>query len=45
MDKLQTEAGAQTKLLRCLRIIARQDWVAVLNPKGAVVGYMQGDGF
>jgi hypothetical protein len=26
-------------------IIARQDWVAVLNPQGAIVGYVQGDGF
>ena len=49
IDKLQTQAGegagAQAKLLRYLPIIARQDWVAVLNPKGAVVGYLQGDGF
>ncbi len=26
-------------------IIARQDWVAVLTPKGEIVGYVQGDGF
>ena len=45
IDKLQTQAGAEAKLLRYLPIIARQDWVAVLNPKGEVVGYMQGDGF
>ena len=45
IDKLQTQAGAEAKQLRYLPIIARQDWVAVLNPKGAVVGYLQGDGF
>jgi hypothetical protein len=26
-------------------IIALQDWVAVLNSQGAIVGYVQGDGF
>jgi hypothetical protein len=45
IDKLQTQAGADAKLLRYLPIIARQDWVAVLNPQGAIVGYVQGDGF
>jgi hypothetical protein len=49
MDKLQTEAGdgagREAKLLRYLPIIARQDWVAVLNPQGAIVGHVQGDGF
>jgi hypothetical protein len=45
IDKLQTQAGAEVKLLRYLPIIARQDWVAVLNPQGAIVGYLQGDGF
>ncbi len=45
IDKLQTQAGADPKLLRYLPIIARQDWVAVLSPKGEIVGYLQGDGF
>ena len=45
IDKLQTQAGTDAKQLRYLPIIARQDWVAVLNPKGAIVEYMQGDGF
>jgi hypothetical protein len=43
IDKLQVAAGQ--KLLRYLPIIARQDWIAVLNSKGEIVGYMQGDGF
>jgi hypothetical protein len=45
IDKLQTQAGADAKQLRYLPIMARQDWVAVLNSQGAVVGYVQGDGF
>ena len=45
IEKLQTQASAEAKLLRYLPIIARQDWVAVLNPKGAIVGYVKGDGF
>jgi hypothetical protein len=32
-------------MLRYLPIIARQDWIAVLNTKGEIVGYIQGDGF
>lgn len=49
IDKLQTQAGESAgraaSQLRYLPIIARQDWVAVLNPQGVVVGYLQGDGF
>ena len=45
IDKLQTQAGTDAKQLRYLPIIARKDWVAVLNPKGEIVGYVQGDGF
>ncbi len=43
IEKLQLAAGQGQ--LRYLPIIARQDWVAVLNPKGEIVGYLQGDGF
>lgn len=45
IDKLQTQVGTDAKQLRYLPIIARQDWVAVLSPKGEIVGYLQGDGF
>jgi hypothetical protein len=45
IDKLLTQAGAAASQLRYLPIIARQDWVAVLNPRGEIVGYIQGDGF
>jgi hypothetical protein len=43
VDKLQIGLGSE--LLRYLPIIARQDWIAVLNPKGEIVGYIKGDGF
>jgi hypothetical protein len=45
VDKLSVPAGADSKQLRYLPIMARQDWVAVLNSAGEVVGYLQGDGF
>ncbi len=45
IDKLQIQAGADAKLLRYLPVVARQDWVAVLIPKGEILGYLQGDGF
>jgi hypothetical protein len=45
IDKLQAQAGSEAKHLRYLPITARQDWVAVLNSQGAIVGYVQGDGF
>lgn len=45
IDKLQAQAGSEAKLLRYLPITARQDWVAVMSQQGAIVGYVQGDGF
>ncbi len=45
IDALNAQAGADAKLLRYLPIVARQDWVAVLNPKGEIISYLQGDGF
>jgi hypothetical protein len=43
IDKLHIAASEGQ--FRYLPIIARQDWVAVLNPKGEIVAYVQGDGF
>jgi hypothetical protein len=51
--KLQAEHGANTVTntaanlarWRYLPVLARQDWVAVLNEQGQIVGYVQGDGF
>lgn len=31
--------------LRCVPVIGRQEWVAVLNKSGAIVGFLKGDGF
>jgi hypothetical protein len=45
IDRLQLAAGAEAKQLRYVPIMARQDWVAVLNSQGAIVGYLKGDGF
>jgi hypothetical protein len=45
INKLVGSAVQGGNQLRYLPIIARQDWIAVLNPQGAVVGYVQGDGF
>jgi hypothetical protein len=51
--KLQTQSAANTATntaaslaqWRYLPVLARQDWVAVLNEHGQIVGYVQGDGF
>jgi hypothetical protein len=45
IDQLRSQSGASTAQLRYLPIIARQDWVAVLDSQGGIVGYLQGDGF
>jgi hypothetical protein len=42
---MEQQWGKQIQELRYLPIIARQDWIAVLNPKGEIVGYIKGDGF
>jgi hypothetical protein len=42
---MDQQLGKQVQELRYLPIIARQDWIAVLNPKGEIVGYIEGDGF
>lgn len=42
---VKAQAGAGADALRYLPVVARQDWVAVLNDKGAIVGYIKGDGF
>jgi hypothetical protein len=45
LDKLTAQSGTRLEQLRYLPVLARQDWVAVLDPKGEIVGYVQGDGF
>jgi hypothetical protein len=38
-------AGSDLTQWRFLPVMARQDWVAVLNAQGQIVGYLRGDGF
>ncbi len=45
IQRLQTTAGAGGPFLRYLPIIARKDWVAVINSEGEILNYLQGDGF
>jgi hypothetical protein len=45
IDKLLLAAGADVKQIRYVPIPARQDWVALLNHKGEILGYVPGDGF
>lgn len=45
VDKLSLVVGVETTQLRYLPIKARQDWIAVLDSKGKIAGYLQGDGF
>lgn len=44
-DAHVADVADAVKQWRYLPIIARKDWVAVLNPQGAIVGYVEGDGF
>ena len=45
VTKIALDSATAEDQLRFLPIMARQDWIAVLNAKGAIVGYIQGDGF
>lgn len=43
--KLALEKGADVAQWLYLPVIARQDWVAVLNKQGQIQGFLKGDGF
>ncbi|TAG35112.1 MAG: pilus assembly protein [Polaromonas sp.] len=43
--KLATEKGADMAQWFYLPVIARQDWVAVLDKQGQIQGFLKGDGF
>lgn len=45
LEAIAKHANAQPKDLKYLPIIARQDWVAVVNAHGKVLGHLKGDGF
>lgn len=44
-NSLTVETHRTIADLRFLPVMARADWVAVLDPSGAVVGFLEGDGF
>ena len=43
--KLATEKGADMAQWFYLPVVARQDWVAVLDKRGQIQGFLRGDGF
>lgn len=42
---LAKEKSGDIKQWMYLPVVARQDWIAVLNDKGAIMGFLKGDGF
>ena len=42
---LSEKSGLDLTQLRFLPVLHKQDWVAVLNPGGDIVGFLPGDGF
>jgi len=44
-QKLAREKGADMAQWLYLPVVARQDWVAVLNQQGQIQGFLKGDGF
>ncbi len=42
---LTDKAGLSLDSLRYLPVIARQEWIALLDDKGRVLGFLQGDGW
>ena len=44
-NELAAKKGADISQLMYLPVIARQDWVAVLNKQGQIQGFLKGDGF
>ena len=44
-EKLAREIGADMAQWMYLPVVARQDWVAILNKEGQIQGFLKGDGF
>jgi hypothetical protein len=42
---LADKAGLRMELLNYLPVVARQEWIALLDDKGMIVGFLKGDGF
>lgn len=45
LDKVVRQTGVDEKQLRYLPIIAREDWIVILNPSGSLLAFVPGDGF
>ena len=43
--ELANQAGLRLEAVLYLPVIARQEWIALLNEKGIVIGFLKGDGF
>ena len=43
--EISIEKGIDIAQAQYLPVVGRQDWVAVLTPKGQIAGYLKGDGF
>lgn len=44
-QEFASKAGLRLELLLYLPVVARQEWVAILDDKGMVIGFLKGDGF
>ncbi len=44
-QKLAAEKGADMAQWLYLPVVARQDWIAVLDKQGQIQGFLLGDGF
>lgn len=44
-QKIASKVGKTTDQLVYLPVVARQDWIAILDDKAMVIGFLKGDGF
>ena len=44
-ESIAGKAGMKPGSIRYLPVVSRQEWIALLNNKGGVVGFLKGDGF
>lgn len=44
-QEFASKAGLRLELLLYLPVVARQEWIAILDDKGMVIGFLKGDGF
>lgn len=44
-QKFSNKAGLRLESLFYLPVVARQDWIAILDDKGIAIGFLKGDGF